>query len=201
LGVHPDSVDAFEVTRISCLPAWTATRSPKADDPEAREFKGAFASGEERFRLEAGTSSDRVTLTRQDAMGRMVLTRITSLPSRCRRPHSNTPLYNFDVLWTTFAELYPSFAAHGVSWQEVNHRLRSQVRTAVTPESLFQLFVEMLEPLHDSHVVLERFPEGTSLKKAWLKTAAQSFQGRRQDGPPLTEAAENTARRIIRTIP
>src|SRR6185369_8149688 len=166
--IDPSKIEASEITSVSCLPAWTATRA--ADRENAWVYRGGFASGEEVIRIYPGHDADNLVLRRTDDMAAMQLVRVKSPPVACNQPAQDTPLANFDVLWTTFAENYPFFQAHGVDWVAMRQKFRPMVTAKTTPDELFSLFSRMLEPLHDSHVVLDVFPANTPRGKDWLKT-------------------------------
>ena len=150
--IDSSKIDASEVTSVSCLPAWTAIRVTGQDN--AWVFHGGFASGEEVIRIYQGHDADNLVLRRTDDMAAMQLVRVKSPPVACNQPAQDTPLANFDILWTTFAENYPFFQAHGVDWEAMRQKFRPLVTAKTTPDELFSLFSQMLEPLHDSHVVL-----------------------------------------------
>jgi C-terminal processing protease CtpA/Prc len=106
-------------------------------------------------------------------------------------------LSNFDVLWTTFAENYPSFAAHQIDWEKARGTFRPVVGDAKRASDLFSLFEKMLSPLEDKHVVLEIFPPGTPLTKAWLRTPTRIYQGEKSGIRIAGEADEARAQAIV----
>src|SRR6185295_15875576 len=89
-----------------------------------------------------------------------------------------------------------SFERHKIDWKEINQKFRPMVNADTSEDQLFEIFEKMLEPLHDRHVLVQKFPPNTSLKKAWLKTAVKSFQGRRSD-PALSDQDLEKSKKII----
>jgi len=193
--IDSSKIDASEVTSVSCLPAWTASRS--ADQDNAWVFHGGFASGEEVIRIYPGHDADNLVLRRSDDMAAMQLVRVKSPPVACKQPVQNTPLANFDVFWTTFAENYPFFEAHRVDWEATRQRFRPLVTAKTTSDELFALFSRMLEPLHDSHVVLDVFPANTPRGKDWLKTPVKEVWFHKEDQEPLEDKDFDRANQII----
>lgn len=68
--------------------------------------------------------------------------------------HDNTPLGNFDALWTIIDEHYCFFDHKEVNWDEVGARYRSKVTPNMTSSELFDLCGEMLKELRDGHTNL-----------------------------------------------
>ena len=193
--IDPSRIAASEITSVSCLPAWNAGRI--ADQGDAWVFQGGFASGDEVIRIYPGANSNKAVLRRSDDMAAMVLDRVSSPPPSCQRPVKDTPLANYDVLWTTFAENYPFFELHGVDWDAVDRQFRPLVASKTTPDELFSIFRQMLEPLRDSHVLLEVLPPGTPRGKDWLKTPLKEVWLHKPDLEPFEDADFDRANEII----
>ena len=130
-------------------------------------------------------------------MAAMSLRRVQSAPAACRSPVTDTPLANYDVLWTTFAENYPFFTLHGVDWDAIDRRFRPLVTVNTTPDELFEIFRQMLEPLRDSHVLLDVFAPGTSRGKDWLKTPLKEIWLHKPDPEPFDDADFERANGVI----
>ncbi|GHC74710.1 S41 family peptidase [Streptomyces cinnamoneus] len=139
---------SYETTAVSCLPgAADATRSAA---------KGPF-------RQEGGSTVSvtpdgprRAQLRYAESVGHRELRRVDALPAACREkepPKDNLAV--FDVFWQTFAENYPFFAAKGVDWQAVRDRYRPRVTDGTTPDELYGILAEMIEPLHDGHTFVK----------------------------------------------
>ena len=67
----------------------------------------------------------------------------------------NDPLSNFDALWHTFNENYPSFELRGVDWKKSKAKFRSKLNPESTGLELFNVLNEMISELKDGHVSLE----------------------------------------------
>ena len=193
--VESDALEASELTAVSCIPAWRAERVH--DSGAAWTFHGGFASGTETVRVVPGASDDLAVLTRSDDMAAMSLRRVPSAPVPCRAQMHDTPLSNYDVLWTTFAENYPFFALHGVDWDAVDRRFRPLVTMKTTPDELFEIFRQMLEPLRDSHVLLDVFAPGTPRGKDWLRTPLKEVWVHKPDPEPFDDADFERANHVI----
>ncbi|GHI01987.1 protease [Streptomyces cellostaticus] len=94
------------------------------------------------------------TLSADGSVGHRTLRRLAALPADCTRALPDDPRTSFDVLWQTFEENYPFFAAKGVDWHAVRDRYRPQVHQDTTREELFEIFSRMLRPLYDAHVAV-----------------------------------------------
>ncbi len=66
------------------------------------------------------------------------------------------PVAVFDALWNTFHEKYAFFALRGLDWQRQGRSFRARVTTDTSPDELYNLLCEMLQPLGDGHVTLDR---------------------------------------------
>jgi hypothetical protein len=197
LRIDSSRIVASEITSVSCLPAWTAARV--TDQGDRWVFRGGFASGDEVVRIYAGANSRRVVLRRSDDMAAMTLRRVLSPPRSCLRPAEDTPLANYDAFWATFAENYPFFGRHGVDWDATGRKFRTIVTSKTSPDELFSIFSQMLEPLRDAHVVLDVFPAGTARGKDWLKTPLKELWLHKPDAEPLEDADFERANEIIET--
>lgn len=113
------------------------------------------------------------------------------------RPVEDTPLANYDVFWATFAENYPFFGLHGVDWGTTGKKFGPLVTSKTSPDELFSIFSQMLEPLLDAHVVLDVFPSGTPRGKDWLKTPLREVWLHKLDPEPLEDADFERANDII----
>jgi hypothetical protein len=197
LFFHIDSsaIAASEITSVSCLPAWTANRS--GDQGNAWIFRGGFESGDEIIRIDPGANANTAILRRAGGMKAVMLRRVSTPPATCTRQSGNTPLENYEVFWTTFAENYPFFALHGVNWDAVGERFRSLVGPQTTANELFSIFRQMLEPLQDAHVVLDVFPEGSPRGKDWLRTPLKEVWLHKPDPEPFEDVDFQRANDII----
>jgi hypothetical protein len=184
LEIHGQRLDAFQITAISCLHGWTATRPPVATD-----------QNEIMFRME-GANSPRILVTPdtlpgwkcfripESAASRIRFHRLDRPPEIFSRKVQNTSLTNFDIFWTTFAEQYPFFAVRGVDWNRTKTVSQSGITSETTRSELFRIFRGMLAPLHDGHISLQA-------------KGLPSFNGRRRDPHPLSA---NDFRRVAEII-
>jgi C-terminal processing protease CtpA/Prc len=171
LEIDAKRMQAFEVTAISCLPAWTAVRVPGPVDGAPAVFK--LAGGSARVEISTGPSPGTVYVARPAAASKIVCWRLDGRPKIRDQKTDNTPLGNFDIFWTTFAEHYPFFALHHIDWDAVRAKYRSKITADTKPKELFAALEEMIEPLHDAH---------TSL---FMPSLAKRYHGMRPDPHPL----------------
>ena len=64
------------------------------------------------------------------------------------------PEKNFEELWKTFHNRYPFFELRNVDWKKQYDTYRPKVTTETSDDELFDIFCQMLAPLHDGHVEL-----------------------------------------------
>lgn len=71
---------------------------------------------------------------------------------------SNSPMGNYDALWSIIDERYCFFEQagqqHGLDWDAVYHKYKPQVQTAESDAELFDIYGNMLRELKDGHVNL-----------------------------------------------
>lgn len=67
---------------------------------------------------------------------------------------ADTPVENFDLLWTTVDEKYAFFEFKDIDWDEIYRRYRPRVNDNVSDEQLFAIMADMLFELRDGHVNL-----------------------------------------------
>jgi hypothetical protein len=144
--VHGDHLQKYELTTHSCIASSTARTAPG---------QLVFAGSDDTFRIAPGTSPETRWLHVEGAVANILLRRANGKPATCLHPTANTPVSNYQVLWDTFAEQYGFFALHGVDWVATDRTFRPRVTIHTTPDELFTIFSEMLEPLHDGHIALD----------------------------------------------
>lgn len=86
-------------------------------------------------------------------------TRQDALPASCDTPLGKDALASFDMLWHGFQEHYAYFDLRGVDWDQMRATYRPHVTAETDPETLLNIFIQMLGPLRDGHVSLIT-PEG-----------------------------------------
>jgi len=64
------------------------------------------------------------------------------------------PEKNFEELWKTFHHRYPFFELRNVDWKKQYDTYRPKVTREISDDELFDIFCQMLAPLHDGHVEL-----------------------------------------------
>ena len=71
---------------------------------------------------------------------------------------SNSPMGNYDALWSIIDEHYCFFEQarqqHGLDWDDVYHKYKPQVQAAESNAELFDIYGNMLRELKDGHVNL-----------------------------------------------
>jgi hypothetical protein len=146
--IRADSVLAFEVTKVSCLPSMQAI-STTAPSGALAAFR--IGDGPVMFTVLPGKKATQARIHVPYAASDMVIQRIARKPATCDAPTPNTPLSNFDVFAQTWAEQYGFFAEKKVDWAAVVAANRSRVSDATTPEQLFDIISGMISPLQDAH--------------------------------------------------
>jgi len=63
----------------------------------------------------------------------------------------NEPVRNFELFWNDVNKTYPFFEDDKIDWQAIYDKYRPMVNSKTSIESLFGIFVEMMEPLIDGH--------------------------------------------------
>jgi len=66
----------------------------------------------------------------------------------------HNPEKNFEELWKTFHNRYPFFELRNVNWKKQYDTYRPKVTRETSDDELFDIFCQMLAPLHDGHVEL-----------------------------------------------
>jgi C-terminal processing protease CtpA/Prc len=72
-----------------------------------------------------------------------------------KNSESKNPLTNFDALWNTFNENYPSFELKKVDWKKIRDKYRQRLNSQSTDLELFNILEEMTSELKDGHVSIE----------------------------------------------
>jgi hypothetical protein len=186
LEIHGRRLDAFQITAISCLHGWSATRLPVATDRNEIAFRMEGPNSLRVLVTPDGLPSWKCFRIPESAASTTRFRRLDRPPEVFSRKVGNAPLTNFDIFWTTFAEQYPFFAIRGVDWNRTKTVFRSRITSETTRSELFRIFRGMIAPLHDGHISLQA-------------KGLPSFNGRRQDPHPLTASDFRRAAEIIET--
>lgn len=141
LDIEADRYTLYEETSVSCLPIFEGS----LDDLAGHYVDVRMSPGGQAF-----------SARRTAGLIRLKFRRLSALPPRGTiTPKDNAdPLYNFDVLWHTFAEHYALFELRGVDWPSVYEHYRPRIEAGVSPQALFHILAEALQPLRDGHVHL-----------------------------------------------
>lgn len=182
IEIRGEQMKAYETTSISCLRTWSAQRHATL----SLEGEKVFQAGSRVIRLRPGPLPSTIRMRQDGIASDVVLRHSSQLPSICARAPSNTPGVSYAIFWRTFSENYPFFSLHGVDWHAVDARFRPQVRPTTKPEELFEIFRQMLEPLHDAHTGIEAGDLG------------QHFDGSRPDSNHLSASQWEQAATIIK---
>jgi hypothetical protein len=185
LAIDVELARFYEETAISCLPSWELEVGPASTD-NAEAVLAMPAHGL-LIEVQAGDGVDERWLRLDGLASRRRLTRIDELPARCLAPAPSDPLSVFDVFRQTFAEHYPFFEMKGVDWSAVGERERRRLTAQSSPEELFEVLQNMLEPLEDAHTYLS------------AGDLDRGFGGRRPDPNPLSEESVARAFEIVDT--
>jgi len=146
--VARDTLRAYEVTSISCIPSFTAAAVPA---PTSALGAFRFVNAPVTVLLLPDQSLERARFHLNGAASDIVLRRTTHKPAACDRPPANTPTSNFDIFARTWAEQYGFFDLKKVDWAAIVAANRTKVTDSTTPAELFAVLREMIEPLQDAH--------------------------------------------------
>lgn len=67
---------------------------------------------------------------------------------------ANTPVNNFEKLWSDFDAHYGLFEVKNIDWDSMYQVYSPQVSETTTDEDFYDLIVDMLTPLNDKHITL-----------------------------------------------
>ena len=145
------ALKAFEVTRTTCMPGFTATRSPTTGP--GREVRFNTTDKDVLF-VRPGDDAAHQTLHFDGSASDMRIDRLPLLPPICEHPMPDTPLDNFDVFTRTWAENYISFDLKHVDWDSIVSLNRSKVAPGMPAAQLFDLFEAIIKPFGDAHTFI-----------------------------------------------
>ena len=149
--VTPDTLRAFEITGISCLPSFVgAVRPAPSGAVAAYQLGGAPVI----VLLLADSTAGRMRFHENGAASDVVLRRASARPAVCDHPAADTPLSNFDVFTRTWAEQYGFFDVRHVDWPAVVAANRGKVSDTTSAAGLFAVLRGMIEPLQDAHTYI-----------------------------------------------
>ncbi len=148
-----DSLQAYEVTRTTCLPSFKAAR--QAVTPPGTE--SAYRTDGQVLAV-TGVDSTQKQLKSDGAASYMTIRRIAKRPAVCDQPTPDTPAGNFDVFAETWAEHYILFDQKGADWTAIVAAARPQVTPETTPTQLFDLMAGMITRFDDAHTSINAGP-------------------------------------------
>jgi hypothetical protein len=145
--IRGDSLRAREVTAVSCIAAFRAHRvAAPAGAVAAFTFDGSPTT----VQVLRGSATDVMRLHLEGSASDYIIRRVSAAPAVCNQETAKDAQTTFDVLWQNYAEHYPFFALKQVDWNAVRAAYRTRAAIA-SPAQLFEIFREMIEPLHDAH--------------------------------------------------
>ena len=149
--VAPDTLRAYEITGISCIPSFVgAVRPAPSGATAAYQLGGAPVT----VLLLADSTAGSMRFHRNGAASDIILRRAAARPTTCEHPTADTPLSNFDVFARTWAEQYGFFDVRHVDWPAVVAANRGKVSDTTSPAALFAILRGMIEPLQDAHTFI-----------------------------------------------
>lgn len=181
-----DKAQWYQITEISCVKTGHMARYGGS----ATEADYKFGeNGDGVFRMSRGPAADTLWSHEDDSVSSVLLKRIPAMPKVCDRLSPDTPQENYAIFWQTFAENYPFFALHGVDWAAVDRKYRPQVTASTTPKELFAIMQAMIEPLYDSHTIIEA--KSLNLTFHGMKPTADPMK--KKSGPRILAIETNYA--------
>lgn len=172
IAIHDNGYDLYHATSLLCY----------------RDPTGANLSLDNRYSFyEFDEGRDNLTLYFHDLGENTTrfqnferFTRLSELPAECadslNDPKYRDPRFVFDLFWQTFQEEYAFFERRQMDWAAIRTMYRPRVRPDMSPEDLFAMFKEILEPLNDGHVHLylgtqQHFQAGDNVVSQRLREA------------------------------
>jgi hypothetical protein len=177
----PTGLNVYQLTSVSCI--HSETRPP--DKTHSSNSALAFSSPGTITTVSRTNDPNILRLHMDWAASDIILHHTYKPPENCTQKPANSPQENYSIFWQTFAEQYPFFALRKVDWHAVDRQFRPRVTSATSPSELFQIFQQMLEPLHDTHTSIE------------ARDIKQEFEGWRQDPGHLSDEAWSKAASAI----
>jgi hypothetical protein len=150
-----DTITLKQVTRVSCLPAFTAKRESADETSEVFISRNANSEGGGPAIFKAFTARNDLHLLFEGAASDVVFRRTQSPPTTCLAPTPNTPQSNYAVFWQNYADHYPFFALRNTNWAAVDARVRPTVSAKTTSPALFAKLKGMFAPFNDAHTFLD----------------------------------------------
>ncbi len=150
IDIRGDSLRAREVTAVSCIASFRAHR---VEAPTGAVAAFTFDGSPTTVQVLRGSSADAMRLHLEGSASDYIIRRVSAAPAVCNQETAKDAQTTFDVLWQNYAEHDPFFALKQVDWNAVQATYRPLAATE-SPTQLFEIFSEMIEPLHDAHTFI-----------------------------------------------
>lgn len=148
IQVANGQAQTYETTSLSCMPEKPSPLVSGADANGAVSF-GRHDQAEETLRRTSATQGElRLLGTAAD----IDLVAVPAIPAACTHPMAKDPLTVFDTFWANLAENYNSTVRKHVDWNALRNTYRPQVNANTTPAQLYQIMINMVQPLGDAHI-------------------------------------------------
>jgi hypothetical protein len=148
IQVTNGQAQTYETTSLSCMPEKPSPLVSGADPNGAVSF-GRHDQPEETLRRTSATQGElRLLGTAAD----IDLVAVPAIPAACTHPMAKDPLTTFDTFWANLAENYNSTVRKHVDWNALRNTYRPQVNANTTPAQLYQIMINMVQPLGDAHI-------------------------------------------------
>jgi Peptidase family S41 len=147
-----EGLQAYEVTKATCVRSFEAKRKRKASEPAGAE--AVYEDGDEVFIMKPTPDPDVKRLHYDGAASDMVIRRVPALPPVCTALTPDTPEANFQVFAETWAEHYILFDEKRADWPAAVAAARTKVTRETKPEELFAVLEGMIAPLEDAHTFI-----------------------------------------------
>jgi hypothetical protein len=138
----------YETTSLSCMPEKPRHQLSRPDSNGTVGF-GRHDEPDETLRR---TGDNQAALRLLGTAADIDLVTIPALPAACTHPMATDPLTTFDVFWANLAENYNSTVRKHVDWNALRNTYRPKVTATSTPEQLYQIMIDMVQPLGDAHI-------------------------------------------------
>lgn len=146
-----DTLRAYEVTSISCIPSFTAVAEPA---PTGAVAAYRFTTAPITVLLRRDQAPNGLRFHMNGAASDVILRRARARPTSCEHATPNTPVSNFNVFATTWAEQYGFFDIKHADWASIVAANRPKVSDTTSDGTLFAVLRGMIEPLHDAHTYI-----------------------------------------------
>jgi len=170
------TITGYEITKVSCLKAFTATRKDESETPNESTY--VITEQPVTFFIRPGNALEVRRVHFDGSASDIVIRRLESPPAACSSPLVDTPLNNFDVFARTWAEQYGFFDLKHADWQSIVLNQRSRITATTTPAELFDTLTSMIAPFNDAHSSIraekiEKSWNGWRRNANWLEPAAR----------------------------